>query len=119
MEQIKENLTKILENKIKIAMISKFKAIEEYDNKIFKDLYEVEMKNLEILYEKYLVYFNEKPNIKAEVDTNLDIVEILKETVELERFLAKKLGANFGVRQAIIHALSDDESFLYFLTKKP
>ena len=119
MEQIKENLTKILENKIKISMISKFKAIEEYDNKIFKDLSEVEMKNLEILYEKYLVYFNEKPNIKAEVDTNLDIVEILKETVELERFLAKKLGANFGVRQAIIHALSDDESFLYFLTKKP
>ncbi|AAB98759.1 TPA: hypothetical protein HA335_01880 [Methanocaldococcus jannaschii] len=119
MDEIKEYLAKILENKIKISMIAKFKSVEEYEGRIFKDLFDVEMKNLEILYEKYLIYFNEKPNIKAEVDTNADVIEILKETIELEKFLAKKLGVNFGVRQAVIHALSDDERFLYFLTKKP
>ncbi|MEO2117632.1 MAG: hypothetical protein ABGW92_04410 [Methanocaldococcus sp.] len=117
MEEIKEKLAKVLENKIKISMIAKFKSVEEYDGKIFKDLFDVEMKNLEILYEKYLIYFNEKPNIKAEININLDVVDILEETIELERFLAKKLGANFGVRQAVIHALSDDERFLHFLTK--
>ncbi len=117
MEEIKENLVKILQNKIKILMIAKFKSIEDYDGKIFKDLFDVEMRNLEILYEKYLIYFNEKPNVKAEIDINANVVDVLKETIELERFLAKKLGTNFGLRQAVIHSLSDDERFLYFLTK--
>ncbi|NPA62674.1 MAG: hypothetical protein GXN95_03870 [Methanococci archaeon] len=115
---IKENLTKILENKIKLMMLSKFRSIDEYSGEIFKELSDVEMKNLEILYEKYLIHFNEKPNIKAEVDIDEDILKLLKETIDMERSLAKKLGPNFGVRQAVIHSLSDDERLYYYLNKE-
>ncbi len=106
-------MEKIISNKIKLFLMCKFKSIEEYKNELYEDIANSQMKDVETLYEKYLMYIGEKPNIKVELDG--DIKEILKETIELEKKLIKECGMTFGIRQITIHALTSDERFYFYL----
>ncbi|CAB3289980.1 conserved protein of unknown function [Methanocaldococcus lauensis] len=111
--EVKELMEKIISNKIKLFLMCKFKSIEEYKNELYEDIANSQMKDVETLYEKYLMYIGEKPNIKVELDG--DIKEILKETIELEKKLIKECGMTFGIRQTTIHALTSDERFYFYL----
>ncbi|CAB3287502.1 conserved protein of unknown function [Methanocaldococcus lauensis] len=111
--EVKELMEKIISNKIKLFLMCKFKSIEEYKNELYEDIANSQMKDVETLYEKYLMYIGEKPNIKVELDG--DIKEILKETIELEKKLIKECGMTFGIRQTTIHCLTKDERFYFYL----
>ncbi|WP_421078291.1 hypothetical protein Mjas_02960 [Methanothermococcus sp. Ax23] len=115
MEHLKENVVKIISNKMKLSIIAKLCSIEQYNNELLNDFSKVQMEGAELLYEKYIIYYNEKPTIN--INTEGDIVEILKETIDIEKMFVKKVGTNFGIRQATIHCLADDEKFYYYLTK--
>ncbi len=114
MEHLKENVVKIISNKIKMSIIAKLCSIEQYNNELLKDFSKIQMESAELLYEKYMIYYNEKPTIN--VDNNGNLVELLKETIDIEKMFVKKVGTNFGIRQATIHSLADDEKFMYHLT---
>ena len=112
-EEIKNELIKLIELKIKLMLLSKFKTIEEYNNKIINNIAKKQENAVELLYKKYLIHFNEKPKIeKIEIDGEIE--KILKEIIILERYLAKNIN-NFTMRQPIIHCLSDDEELLFYL----
>ncbi|ABR56540.1 hypothetical protein [Methanococcus aeolicus] len=115
MEHLKENVVKIISNKMKLSIIAKLCSIEQYNNELLNDFSKVQMEDAELLYEKYIIYYNEKPTIN--INNDGDIVEVLNETIDMEKQFAKKIGANFGIRQATIHCLADDEKFYYYLTK--
>ncbi|WP_423792669.1 hypothetical protein ACPB8Q_00250 [Methanocaldococcus indicus] len=110
---IEENLNKIIKYKIELLIITKFKSLEEYDNKLLKDLTKKQDEHLNKLYQKSLIY-----NIPINLDkidiVNKDIVELLKSIISIEKETIKKCN-NFGLRQSIIHCLADDETFLYYL----
>ncbi|HIP17423.1 MAG TPA: hypothetical protein EYG76_03875 [Methanothermococcus okinawensis] len=116
MDSLKEHILKIISNKIKMTILAKFLSIEQYNSDILNDFSDVQRKGANNLYEKYIVYY-EKPTIKFDMDSNGDILDILKETIELEKAIVKKIGTNFGIRQSLIHTLSDDEKFHYHLKK--
>ena len=116
MEDLKEYLLKIICNKIKMAVFAKLLSIEEYRIDILEDYSEVQRKGFEILYEKYVIYYG-KPDIKFELDSGEDLLSILKETIELEKTFAKKIGTNFGIRQSAIHNLAEDEKYYHYLKK--
>ncbi|EHP87415.1 hypothetical protein [Methanotorris formicicus] len=111
--EVKELMEKIIYNKIKLLLICKFKSIEEYKNKLYDDIAVSQMKDVEALYEKYLMYIGEKPKINVELSG--DIKEILRETIELEKKLIKESGMTFGIRQTTIHCLTSDEKFYFYL----
>ena len=111
--ELKELMEKIISNKIKLSLMCRFKSIEQYKNELYKDIAISQMKDVEALYEKYLMYIGEKPNIKVELEG--DIKEILKETIELEKKLIKESGMTFGIRQTTIHCLTSDERFYHYL----
>ena len=116
MDNLKECILKIICNKIKMGVLAKFLSIEGYRNDILEDFSEVQMEGVETLYEKYLIHYG-RPDIKFEVDSKENIIDILEETIELEKTSAKKIGANFGIRQSIIHALAEDEKYYYYLKR--
>ncbi|MBW9221717.1 hypothetical protein KKP97_01525 [Methanothermococcus sp. SCGC AD-155-C09] len=116
MVDLKEHLLKIISNKIKMATLAKFLSIEQYNSDILNDFSEIQRKGANNLYEKYIIY-HERPTIKFDVDSSEDILDILKETIEMEKAIAKKIGTNFGIRQSVIHNLADDEKFHYHLKK--
>ena len=116
MDNLKEIMLKIICNKIKMAVLAKFLSIEEYRSDILEDFSEVQREGVETLYEKYLIYYG-KPDIKFEVDSKENIMDILEETIELEKTFAKRIGANFGIRQSVIHNLAEDEKYYYHLKK--
>ncbi|AIJ05982.1 hypothetical protein JH146_1139 [Methanocaldococcus bathoardescens] len=111
--ELKELMEKIISNKIKLSLMCRFKSIEQYKNELYEDIAVSQMKDVEALYEKYLMYIGEKPNIKVELSG--DIKEILKETIELEKKLIKESGMTFGIRQTTIHCLTSDERFYFYL----
>jgi hypothetical protein len=115
MEHLKENVVKIISNKMKLSIIAKLCSIEQYNNELLNDFSKVQMESAELLYEKYIIYYDEKPAI--DINTDGDIVEILKETIDIEKMFVKKVGTNFGIRQATIHSLADDEKYYYHITK--
>ncbi|AEF95652.1 hypothetical protein [Methanotorris igneus] len=111
--ELKELMEKIISNKIKLSLMCRFKSIEQYKNELYNDIAVSQMEDVEALYEKYLMYIGEKPNIKVELEG--DIKEILKETIELEKKLIKESGMTFGIRQTTIHCLTSDERFYHYL----
>jgi len=115
MEQLKEKIQKVISNKLKLSIIAKLESIEQYNNDLLNDFSKVQLDGGLHLAEKYMIYFNEKPEIN--IDNKGDLLELLNETVGMEKEFAKKIGANFGIRQATIHCLADDEKFLYHLNK--
>ncbi|WP_456375416.1 hypothetical protein [Methanocaldococcus sp.] len=115
--ELKELMEKIISNKIKLFLMCKFKSIEEYKNELYEDIAVSQMKDVETLYEKYLMYIGEKPNIKVELNKNIDIKEILKEIIDLEKKLINECGMTFGIRQTTIHCLTKDERFYFYLIK--
>ncbi|ACV24858.1 hypothetical protein [Methanocaldococcus fervens] len=113
---INELMEKIISNKIKLSLLCKFKSIEQYKNELYEDIAVSQMKDVEALYEKYIMYVGENLNISVELSG--DIKEILKETIELEKKLIKECGMTFGIRQTTIHCLTNDERFYFYLNNE-
>ncbi|ENN95615.1 hypothetical protein J422_06832 [Methanocaldococcus villosus KIN24-T80] len=110
-----EEIEKIINEKVKLSILARFKSLEKYENKLLKDLAEFEMYSAEDLYQRYLISYNKKPNINITLKDD-DIVEILENIVKKESEVIKK--AEFIVRQGLIHSLLEDKKYLYFLKNK-